>query len=77
MLIVIAIILFILIAVLVASGKSKRLAGLKQQYGKALQGSNRKAAPDAGRAYYAALRNDKALTVYDEQAIANDLNTMH
>ena len=49
---------------------------LKQEYESALSGFDKKAALKAGRLYYAAGRKDKAPTIYDELAIANDLNTM-
>ena len=49
---------------------------LKRAYDKALIEGNKRTALDAGRAYYNALRENKGLTVYDEQAIANDLSTM-
>jgi hypothetical protein len=48
---------------------------LKKKYNEALKGTDKKAALDAGREYYSELRRGK-LTIYDEQAIANDLSTM-
>ena len=56
--------------------KAKRLKQLKLNYEQALKGSNKTIALRAGRAYYSALRENKALTIYDEQAITNDLSTM-
>lgn len=73
--------LFIIIAALIGfvfnlSSNTKRLKELKSNYYRLLQGTDRRAALAAGRAYYGALRKDKALTIYDEQAITNDLSTM-
>jgi hypothetical protein len=48
---------------------------LKQAYDNALNGSDKKAALNAGRAYYSKLRKGK-LTMYDEQALTNDISTM-
>jgi hypothetical protein len=53
-----------------------KLQELKQAYEKALIGNNKRAALNTGRIYYSELREDKTLTVYDEQAIANDLSAM-
>jgi hypothetical protein len=64
----------ILIAVNVMTSRNK--AKLKEQYQQALKGSNKGRALQAGRAYYAAIRDGGKLTVYDEQAINNDLATM-
>ncbi len=56
--------------------KIDKLHELKTAYESALTGNNKRVALDAGRAYYSESRENKALTVYDEQAIANDLSTM-
>lgn len=56
--------------------RKKRIAALKRYYEELLQRTDKRAALDAGRAYYAALRGNHTLTVYDEQAITNDLSTM-
>jgi hypothetical protein len=72
-----AIIVAIIIAVIKSSNnKANKLQQLKQAYERSLKGNNKKTALDAGRAYYSALRKDKMLTSYDEQAITNDLSTM-
>jgi hypothetical protein len=42
-------------------------------YRQALASKNKAAALEAGRAYYAFKRKDGRLTIYDEQAITNDL----
>ena len=55
--------------------RSRSIAKLKRRYDEALKSGNKVAALKAGREYYAALRNGR-LTVYDEQAIANDLSVM-
>lgn len=66
----------VVIAILAAIGKQNTVKTLKANYDRALQGTDKKAALDAGRAYYAALRGGKKLTIYDEQAITNDLSAM-
>lgn len=48
---------------------------LYQAYQDALRSGNKGAALSAGRAYYSNLRKGK-LTIYDEQAITNDLSAM-
>jgi hypothetical protein len=50
-------------------------AKLKIKYDEALKGGKKADALKAGREYYAALRGGR-LTVYDEQAIANDISVM-
>lgn len=44
-----------------------RIAALKRYYEQTLRGTDKRSALDAGRAYYSALRKDKALTMHDEQ----------
>jgi type II secretory pathway pseudopilin PulG len=56
--------------------KRKKIQKLKMAYEQLLKGNNKKMALDAGRAYYSALRKNKVLTIYDEQAITNDLGAM-
>ncbi|WP_157977171.1 hypothetical protein [Taibaiella helva] len=56
--------------------KTKRIAALKLHYEQLLKSGDKPAALVAGRAYYSALRDGKMLTMYDEQAITNDLSTM-
>jgi len=53
-------------------GRSGRL---KRNYEMALRGTDKAAALQAGRKYYSFLRGGR-LTIYDEQAIANDISTM-
>ena len=57
--------------------KSKeRLEKIKTDYYDALKGSDKSEALRLGREYYGSLREDGAVTTYDEQAINNDLNSM-
>ncbi len=67
--------LFCFLVLYFMASKRRRFARLKSAYEDALIGHDKKAALAAGRAYYSALRKGK-LTIYDEQAIANDINTM-
>ncbi len=53
----------------------KLKARLKDEYAKALRSGDKQKALEAGRKYYAKLRGGR-LTIYDEQAITNDLSTM-
>ncbi len=46
------------------------------RYKNALKGTDKAEALRLGRIYYASLRDDGKVTTYDEQAIANDLNTI-
>lgn len=46
---------------------------IKQEYNKALASKNKPLALKLGREYYGMLRYNGILTIYDEQAIANDL----
>lgn len=55
--------------------KNKRIAALKGAYEQALRQGDKRVALEAGRKYYSALRDGK-LTIYDEQALANDISTM-
>ncbi len=54
---------------------SAKLQSLWDDYVEALSGGDKKRALDAGRLYYKHLRGGR-LTIYDEQAITNDLSTM-
>jgi hypothetical protein len=77
LLLAIAIIVAIIIAIIKANqNKARKLQELKLNYERSLKGTNKKTALNAGRAYYSALRENKTLTIYDEQAITNDLSTM-
>lgn len=69
------VIIILVLTIIYFTNHNKRLAALEQQYHQALKGKDKGAALTAGRAYYSTLRNKK-LTIYDEQAIANDLSTM-
>lgn len=75
------IILFVIVVAIIGAiinnrNNRRRLERLKLHYDQALKGSNKKTALDAGRAYYSALRKNNVLTIYDEQAITNDLTAM-
>lgn len=61
----------------ISRNKTKRLRELKLAYERSLKGTNKRTALAAGRAYYSALRKTQTLTIYDEQAITNDLSTMN
>jgi hypothetical protein len=56
--------------------QKEKLRLLKEEYNTALRGKDKKRALEAGRNYYSAMRHNKKLTIYDEQAITNDLATM-
>ncbi|GAA4748935.1 hypothetical protein GCM10023229_31970 [Flavisolibacter ginsenosidimutans] len=58
-----------------ADHEAEFLAKLEQQYKEALRSSDKHRALELGRNYYRYKRNGE-LTVYDEQALANDLATM-
>lgn len=47
-----------------------------QEYQRAIKSGNKMEALSLGRDYYRTLREDEALSIYDEQAIANDLSVM-
>lgn len=74
---VIILILVIAIILLIVNLKKeiKQLPQLKQNYEEALRGVNKRAALNAGRAYYSALRGGK-ISIYDETAMGNDLAAM-
>jgi len=74
--IIIAVVLIVTAILTINNTPSKKALNLKQKYDETLNGTDRRAALEAGRAYYRSLKDGKDLTVYDEQAIANDLNTM-
>jgi hypothetical protein len=69
------IIVAIIIGVLIIIGVTVNRNELKSEYDEALKGSDKAKALKAGRAYYSALRSGN-LTIYDEQAINNDISTM-
>lgn len=66
----------VVIAILVMVGKQNTIKRLRAAYDAALRGTDKRKALEAGRAYYKALRGKQTLTIYDEQAITNDLMTM-
>lgn len=72
----IAVVIGIIFAISNGKEKARKINQLKETYDSALRGTNKVYALQAGRAYYSALRSPKQLTIYDEQAITNDLSTM-
>lgn len=54
----------------------EKVKHMQHLYDAALKGKDRKAALEAGRSYYSIARKGGAPTLYDEQAMANDLSTM-
>jgi hypothetical protein len=63
------------IIIAVSNSNSKKRKELWNAYQQAIASGNKRNALDAGRAYYSKLRGGK-LTIYDEQALTNDLSTM-
>ena len=59
-----------------AEERAEYLEQLQNQYHAALRGTDKRDALNAGRMYYSALRKDGNLTLFDEQAITNDLASM-
>lgn len=55
---------------------NEKIPNLKRQYDNDLASGNKSKALISGRAYYKAKRGNAELTIYDEQAIANDLAAM-
>jgi len=74
--IVILVVIAIITGMIIGINKQEKIKQLKENYDEALSGTDKKTVVDAGRAYYSALREDGKLTIYDEQAIANDLASM-
>ncbi|MBO9660623.1 MAG: hypothetical protein J7527_17510 [Chitinophagaceae bacterium] len=72
---ILLVVLFLLLAFTTPPGEND-LDRLTREYDSALAGVNKKEALKVGRLYYSALRKNKALTLFDEMAIANDLSTM-
>jgi hypothetical protein len=48
----------------------------EEEYKKSLKGADKSLALELGRKYYGSLRENGRVTIYDEQAITNDLNSM-
>jgi ABC-type uncharacterized transport system fused permease/ATPase subunit len=69
---------FILLRYIIRSRKGRRILKerLTREYRQALDGTNRQKALAAGREYYKFFRTDGKLTIYDEQAIDNDMKMM-
>jgi hypothetical protein len=73
-LIVIAIIVAIILYKVFYKG-GKEIKQLKIKYDQAIKNKDKALALELGRKYYSALRMGQ-LTIYDEQAITNDLSTI-
>ena len=58
-----------------SNAKTKRTIELREAYDVAIRSGDKTQALKAGRAYYSFLRKGN-LTIYDEQAMTNDLSTM-
>ena len=72
----VAIVAGILYYLFVHLKKEKRIsAELKERYDQALTDGDKALALSLGRAYYSRLRGGR-LSIYDEQAITNDLSTI-
>lgn len=73
-----ALFLFAFIAAIVWAviHKKRKQERLRAAYYLALQGTNKAEAVRLGRLYYGSLRPNGQPTIYDEQAITNDLQTM-
>ena len=71
----IVLIIIVGIFIYVRNANNKKRAELQEAYQRALASGDKQAALYAGRAYYSKLRGGK-LTIYDEQAITNDLSAM-
>jgi LPXTG-motif cell wall-anchored protein len=71
-------ILFLMLigAVYVNYKRRKNTKLLKSLYENALKGSSKKNALEIGRLYYGSMRNGGKATIYDEQALSNDIKTM-
>ncbi|MDP1843349.1 MAG: hypothetical protein Q8K64_08010 [Sediminibacterium sp.] len=70
-------IIIIGLGVYLGLNQRKKIRELKKEYDQSLRGKDKKRALDAGRAYYSAIRGFGKLTIYDEQAITNDLSSMN
>ena len=68
--------IWVVVAAYADSEAADETERLRIAYREALAGTDKADALEKGRAYYRAQRGDGSLTIYDEQAIANDLETM-
>lgn len=65
----------IVLVIIGLSSQKSEIAKLKSAYDAALNGNDKRAALNAGRAYFQKLRKGK-LTIFDEQTLTNDISTM-
>lgn len=70
------VILGVIALIVSAVVKSNITKNKKARYDAAVARGDKSAALSLGREYYASMRSDGKLTIYDEQAIANDISTM-
>ncbi len=56
--------------------KREQYEALEREYKDALKGYDKAKALELGRLYYGSKRRGGVLTIYDEQALTNDLSTM-
>ena len=66
---------FIYLGSKIGRTSENKISLLKEDYDKTLTGNSKSKALEAGRKYYSSLRQFGDLTIYDEQAIANDINS--
>ena len=65
---------FIYLGTNMGKSSKEKVSNLKINYDNALSGTSRASALEAGREYYRSLRQFGDLTIYDEQAISNDIS---
>lgn len=73
-----AVLFVILVAIylVIKKSRNKKAIILKELYEEALQGTDKRAALEAGRKYYAMTSPSGGLRPVDEQAIQNDISLM-
>jgi hypothetical protein len=57
------------------NANQKKIKQIKKDYDIILKGTDKRAALEAGRKYYKSVRGGQ-LSIYDEQALTNDISTM-
>lgn len=73
---ILALIAFIVFVMKLAKSGAILRKKIEDDYRESLRGTDKAKALELGRKYYAMNRPDKKLTMYDEQALTNDLSTM-
>jgi hypothetical protein len=74
-LLIIVLVLVVILAYFYQRGKQSLIREKKAKYLNAIREGNKVKALEAGREYYSLIRGGR-LTLYDEQAITNDLSTI-